>query len=102
MADFKISGKMKIKTLRENFTKQFGSTIRVYSGASFASDDMTVGKIATKTVKNGQDVNANGRILVKNFEEQMKNVYGIKIQVATSDDSKLVSNDISLTASGKV
>jgi len=40
--------------------------------------------------------------LVKNFEKQMKDVYGIKIQVATKDDSQLVSNDISLTASGKI
>ncbi len=35
-------------------------------------------------------------------EKQMKDVYGIKIQVATKDDSQLVSNDISLTASGKI
>ena len=102
MADFKINGNMKIKTLRANFKKQFGSTIRLYSGPNFASDDDTVGSIAKKSVKHGQEVNANGRLLVKNFEKQMQDVYGIRIQVATKDDSQLVSNDISLTPTGKI
>ena len=93
---------MKIKTLRANFKKEFGSTIRLYKGPNFASDDDTVGSIAKKSVKHGQEVNANGRLLVKNFEKQMQDVYGIRIQVATKDDSQLVSNDISLTASGKI
>ena len=102
MADFKISGHMKIKTLRENFTKQFGSTIRVYNGVKFASDDDTVGKIAKKTVKRGQEVGANGRKKVSTFEKQMKDVYGIKIQVANKNDSELVANDLSLTESGRI
>ena len=102
MADFKINGNMKIGTLRKNFTKEFGSTIRLYKGIKFADDDDTVGSIAKKSVKHGQEVSANGRLLVKNFEKQMKDVYGIRIQVATKDDSQLVNNDISLTASGKI
>ena len=102
MADFSISGNMKIKTLKDNFKDQFGSTIRVYNGVKFASDSDTVGKIAKKSVKHGQEVSANGRLLVKNFEKQMQEVYGIRIQVATKDDSQLVNNDISLTASGKI
>ena len=93
---------MKIKTLRANFKKEFGSTIRLYKGIKFADDDDTVGSIAKKSVKHGQEVSANGRTHVKNFEKQMKDVYGIKIQVASKDDSQLVGNDISLTASGKI
>ena len=102
MADFNISGHMKIKTLKKNFKEQFGSNIRVYNGVKFASDDDTVGKIAKKTVKRGEDVTAHGRTKVANFEEQMSKIYGIKIQVATRDDSELVGNDISLTQSGKI
>ncbi len=102
MADFKINGNMKVGTLRENFTKEFGSTIRLYNGIKFADDNDKVGTIAKKSVAHGKDVSANGRTLVKNFEKQMKDVYGIKIQVASKDDSQLVSNDISLTASGKI
>ena len=51
MADFKINGNMKIGTLRKNFTKEFGSTIRLYKGIKFADDDDTVGSIAKKSVK---------------------------------------------------
>ncbi len=102
MADFSISGHMKIKTLKKNFKEQFGSNIRVYNGVKFASDDDTVGKIAKNTVKRGGDVSANGKTLVGNFEKQMSEIYGIKIQVATRDDSQLVGNDISLTQSGKI
>ena len=102
MADFSISGNMKIKTLKDNFKDQFGSTIRVYNGVKFASDSDTVGKIAKKSVKRGEDVSANGRTLVGNFEKQMNKNYGIKIQVATRNDSELVANDVSLTQSGKL
>ena len=30
MAEFKLDGRMKVKTLKENFKKNFGSTLRVY------------------------------------------------------------------------
>jgi hypothetical protein len=101
MADFKISGGMKVKTLKANFKKEFGSTLRVYNGNKFADDDDTVGKIAKKTVKRGEDVSANGRKLVSTFEKQIGDIYGIRIQIASKDDSNLVDNDITLTESGK-
>ena len=101
MADFKITGNMKVKSLRDNFKKEFGSTLRVYHGVKFASDSNTVGKIAKKTVKRGEEVGAHGRKKVSTFEKEMKDTYGIKVQVASSDDSKLVDNNLSLTQSGK-
>ena len=39
MSDLKISGHMKIKTLKANFKAEFGSTLRVYSGVKFADDE---------------------------------------------------------------
>jgi hypothetical protein len=103
MANFKIDGSMKIKTLRANFTEEFGSTLRLYDGNSFASDDDKVSDIAKNRVKRGEEgVSANGNLAVKTFEKRMKDVYGIRAQVATKDDSDLVDNDISLTDSGKV
>jgi len=102
MADFKIDGAMKVKKLRTNFKKEFGSTLRLYDGNSFASDDDKVADIAKNIVKRGEGVSANGNLAVKTFEKRMKDVYGIRAQVATKDDSDLVDNDISLTDSGKV
>ena len=45
MADLKIDGRMKVKTLKENFKKNFGATLRVYKSVTckgaFADDDAT-------------------------------------------------------------
>ena len=101
MADFNISGRMKVKTLRESFKEAFGSTLRVYDGRSFANDDDTVGSIAKNTVKSGSEVSAHGRTKVSTFENSMNEIYGIRVQVATPDDKELVDNDLSLTQSGK-
>ena len=32
MAEFKIDGRMKVKTLKEKFKEEFGGTLRVYNG----------------------------------------------------------------------
>lgn len=101
MPDFNIAGRMKISTLKSNFKKSFGSTLRVYHGVKFASDDDTVGKIAKKTVRQGAEVKAHGKTKVSTFEQDMKKTYGIKVQVANSSDTDLVDNNLTLTASGK-
>jgi len=38
---------------------------------------------------------------VGNFEKKMMELYGIKVQVASGDDSKLVDNSLTLSQSGK-
>ena len=45
MADFTISGKMKVKTLKTNFKEEYGSTLRVYNGQKFADDDATLASL---------------------------------------------------------
>ena len=42
MADVTISGNMKIKTLKNNFNKAFGSILRVYNGVKFADDEEAI------------------------------------------------------------
>ena len=34
MAEFKLDGRMKVKTLKDNFKKNFGSTLRVYKSVT--------------------------------------------------------------------
>jgi hypothetical protein len=101
MADFAISGRMKIKTLKANFKNEFGSTLRVYKGVKFADDNDTIASIASKKIESGSELKANGNTKVGTFEDRMKDIFGIKVQVATKDDSALVDNDLTLTASGK-
>ncbi len=45
MADIKMTGNMKVKSLRDQFKKAFGATLRVYNGAKFAADDATLASI---------------------------------------------------------
>lgn len=100
MADFKVSGRMTVKSLRKQFKEAFGSTLRVYNGAKFADDDATLASIRKGDAKGGE-FEVRGNMLVGNFEKKMMDEFGIKVQVASKDDSKLVDNGISLTESGK-
>lgn len=100
MADFKITGRMKVKTLKADFKKNFGSTLRVYDGVKFADDEATLASIR-KGNASGGEVSINGRTLVGNFEKNIQKEFGIKVQVATPDNSKLADNKVSLTQSGR-
>lgn len=92
MADFKITGNMKVKSLKEDFKAEFGGTLRIYDGRSHADDSATVGSVAKKTISKGSEVSANGNLLVKSFEKRIKDTYGIRVEVANADDTKLASD----------
>ncbi len=51
MADFTITGRMKVKTLKADFKENFGSTLRVYNGQKFADDDATLASIRKNDAK---------------------------------------------------
>lgn len=100
MADFTITGRMKVKTLKSDFKENFGSTLRVYNGQKFADDDATLASIRKNDAKGG-DVKINGNMLVGNFEKKILEEFGVKVQVADIENTKLISDSITLTASGK-
>ena len=98
MADFKITGNMKVKSLKEDFKAEFGGTLRVYDGRSHAADTATVGSVAKKTITKGSEVSANGNLLVRTFEERIKEAYGIRVEVANADDTKLAEDGARLSS----
>ncbi len=100
MAEIKMTGNMKVKTLRTQFKEAFGSTLRVYNGMKFADDDATLASIRAKDAKGGE-LAVKGNMQVGNFENKVKELYGIKVQVANADDSALADNSVTLTAAGK-
>ena len=104
MADFSLNGRTKVKTLKDNFKKNFGSTLRVYKSVSckgaFADDNATLASIRAEGAKGGELV-VKGNMQVGNFEKKVAELFGVGVQVANADDSKLVDNSITLTASGK-
>lgn len=100
MADFNIDGRMKVKTLKKQFHEAFGSSLRIYKGVGFADDNATLASIRAEGAKGGE-VKVVGNMKVGNFEDKMKEVFGIKVQVSNADDSALADNGITLCAAGK-
>ena len=104
MAEFKLDGRMKVKTLKENYKKNFGGTLRVYKSVTckgaMADEDATLASLRVDGKKGGELV-VGGNLKVGNFEKKIAELYGIGVQVATKDDSKLADNDLTLVAAGK-
>ena len=100
MAEFNISGRMAVKSLKKQFKDAFGATLRFYNGAKFADDDATLASIRAAGAKGGE-VKVVGNMQVGNFENKIKEVFGIKVQVANKDDSALAANDITIAAAGR-
>ena len=104
MAEFKLDGRMKVKSLKENFKKCFGASLRVYKSESckgaFADENATLASIRAEGKKGGE-LTVGGNLRVGNFEKKIAEMYGIGVQVATKDDSKLADNDLTLVAAGK-
>jgi hypothetical protein len=48
-----INGRMKVKTLKSEFKDEFGLTLRVYDGRSFADEDATLASIRKGDSKGG-------------------------------------------------
>ena len=91
-----INGRMKVKTLRADFKKEFGLTLRVYDGRSFADDDSTLAAIRKGDSKGGE-FGPRKNTKVGNLEGKIMDMFGIKTQVAGSDDSYLCNNDLTLS-----
>lgn len=104
MAEFKLDGRMKVKTLKANFKKEFGSTLRVYKSESckgaFADDDATLASLRAEGKKGGELI-VGGNLRVGNFEKKIAEMYGIGVQVADKDDKKLADNSATLVGAGK-
>jgi len=92
-----INGRMKVKTLRADFKKEFGLTLRVYDGRSFADDDSTLAAIRKGDSKGGEFA-PRKNTKVGNLEDKIMEMFGIKTQVAGSDDSYLCKDELTLKA----
>ena len=103
MADFKLNGRMKVSSLKEQFNKCFGATLRVYTTPAckqFADDDATLASIRAEGFKGGE-LTVGGNLKVGNFEKKIQELYGIGVQVASADGKKLADNAATLVGAGK-
>jgi hypothetical protein len=96
MAEISVKGNMKVKTLQADFKEAYGATLRIYNGVKFADENATLASIRAEGAKGGE-LKVNGNMLVGNFEKMMLETFGIKVQVASGDNSKLSDNSVRLT-----
>ena len=93
---FSITGQIKVSTLKKRFLKEFGLTLRVYDGRSFADEGKTISQIRKK--KGSGDLSVRKSMKVGTLEEKIESEFGIKVQIAGSDDSYLCDNELTLAS----
>ncbi len=104
MAEIALKGNMKVKTLKADFKKAFGSSLRVYMSPTckgrMADDEATLASIRAEGAKGGE-LKVVGNMQVGNFEKKIVEMYGIGVQVANAKDTELADNSVTLVAAGK-
>lgn len=97
MAQFKIDGRMKVKTLKENFFNEFGGVLHVKYGNRLADDDATLAAIRSNDDAKGGTLTCRASRTVGKFEQELWDVFGIKVNVFTGDDWVAVLDGITLS-----
>ena len=100
MAEFSMNGRLTVKALKKHFKDAFGATLRVYKGKQFADENATLASIREGDAKGGE-LKVVGNMFVGNFETKVKELYGINVQVANADDTKLADNKKTIAAAGR-
>lgn len=104
MAELKINGRTTVRKLKADFKAAFGSTLRVYMSPTckgkMADDAATLASIRAEGAKGGE-LSVKGNKTVGKFETEFAEAWGIGVQVANADDSKLADNSVTLCAAGK-
>lgn len=97
MAGLSITGQMKVSTLQEKFLNEFGLTLRIYDGRSFADPTQTLAQVRKKK-GSGKALSVAKNMKVGNLEDKFEEEFGLKVQIAGADDSGLCDNDLTLNA----
>jgi len=99
MNELRVTGNMKVKNFQEQFFKAFGLRVRVYEGTALADGEKTLAAIrSAKSDATGGSVDVYMNTKVGNFEKKIKEQFGVRIQVALADDSRLAQDDLTLAA----
>jgi len=104
MAELKINGRTTVRKLKAEFKEAFGSSLRVYMSVTckgkMADDAATLASIRAEGAKGGE-LSVKGNKTVGKFETEFAEAWGIGVQVANADDSKLANNDSTLCGAAK-
>lgn len=95
-----MPGNIKISTLQERFSEQFGLALRVCSGRSLADTSETLSAVRKKIGEASIEILDN--IKVGNLEKRFIEEYDIKVRVAGSDNRYLCDKGITLAQTLRV
>ena len=99
-ADFEVESTMKVNALCESFRKNFGLSLRIYKGVQLADGRMTINTLDQRTTKavntNAPKLKIKANQKVGDVETLFMSHFGIKVQIANYEDTKLSDNDLSL------
>jgi hypothetical protein len=101
MATIKVTKASSVQSIKSQFSKEFSCNIRIYNGAKIADDKMKISDLS-KTDNPGGELELGARSRVENVEKYFKQSFGIKVQIANTDNSKLAGNEMTLTQAGKL
>lgn len=86
MKQIQISGRMTVKTLKQEIFEAFGLAVQVIYQTEFAKDTDTLASISLKRGNISTDELALGEnTLVENFERLFLEKYGIMVQVISNE-----------------
>lgn len=71
MTEFKINGRMNVKTLKELFFNEFEGTLRVYDGKKLADDEATLASIRSNEGAKGGELSCRASRTVGKFEQEI-------------------------------
>lgn len=93
----KVSGRKTVKSLKEEFKKEFGVSVRVYKGKKFADESATLASIRAEGAPSSADFEVRGNTKVGNVEKQFKDALGITIQIEDAAGG-LADNSVTLSS----
>ena len=83
MAGLSITGQMKVSTLQERFSKEFGLTLRIYDGRSFADPTQTLAEVRKKK-GSGEGLSVAKNMKVGNLEDKFEEEFGPGVRAVVS------------------
>lgn len=95
---FTLDGRMIVSTAKKRFKEEFGLNLRIYDGRSFADDKATIASIRKDTDLKNQEFNPAKNMKISTMESKVLELFGIKVQIAGSDDSYLCMDNLTLAA----
>jgi hypothetical protein len=101
MAEISINGRMTIGSFKKQFKEHFGATLRVYHRNTFAEDRATIASIRKGGTDKAGELMIMSNMRVKSFEQKMAEIFGIRVQIATPNDKRLVADDKTLKRAGE-